>query len=156
MKRRYGFVSNSSSSSFIINIGVVTDMQKFKGVLDEYEVKEDDYDFFLIRGIADYHENHSGRWSNPFDQGDFAGNYFNESVVTKIWEKDPSAIIIVKSEYGDEGDHLFYDEGDYDCDYDRVDLDWFGDFDQFLYDDADEKKHGVNIIHSFYGAGRNG
>jgi hypothetical protein len=135
-------------------------MQKFQKTMDEYNIKEDSYDMHVIRGISEYYEKYGNSWSNPFDEGDWAGNYFDEKTVLAIWEKDPFATIVVKSEYGGDDDSSFSvydDEGNWlDMDYDLVDLDWFSEFDQFMYSEADEKKHGVEILHSYYGAGRNG
>jgi hypothetical protein len=157
MKKRQGFVSNSSSSSFIINIGVVTDVICFQKMLQKFMIEEDNHNLTIIRGIQDYRENHDGKWGTPFDEGDWAGNYSSFSNVAKIWENDPDATIIVATEYGDEGDGMFYDEAtDYDLDYDSIDLTWFNAFNVHLYEKASIKEDGLNIIHSCYGGGRNG
>jgi hypothetical protein len=154
MKIRQGFVSNSSSSSFILNVGVVTDMARFKKALKEIGSSEDDLTF--IHGVGDYYENHHSKWGSPFDCGDWAGNYLSlDTVKAKVWDKDPNAVIVVSDEYGDEGDYYFSEDHDY-CymNYDKVELDWFNTVNQFLYEA--HKDQGVEMIHTFYGAGRNG
>jgi hypothetical protein len=156
MKRRQGFVSNSSSSSFIINVGVVTDEIKFQKLLKRFDMDLNKYDFTIIRGIKDFKENHDGKWGSPFDQGDFAGNYCTLSDFQHIWDKNPMATIIVKTEYGDEGDGAFYEEGDWECDYSNIDLSYFSELDQFLYTEANSNEHGIYIVHQHYGGGRNG
>ena len=158
MKRRQGFVSNSSSSSFIINIVKVTDEEKFLENAARYGVTEDNYDLTIIRGVVDYCENHQGGWDTPFDGGDYAGSYFSESQALDIWKDDHEAILAVYEECGgDDSDFVVYDSnGDYShTDYDQVDLDWFDSFSQHLYGNTNEEE-GFENIYSHYGAGRNG
>jgi len=153
MKTRQGFVSNSSSSSFIVGIAKITDEKKFHKYLKDNNLKVTfDFGIYKVKDID----------TNTFDV-----------------QKTPN-LVQVRSFYQDvslplkdlkDDDSIFYlniinDEGDYgqfasdkygDIDYD-IDLDYFNETEQKLYSIFDTPDIGIDCKTSTvtYGAGRNG
>jgi len=117
MKVRNGFVSNSSSSSFIIGYGVINDMDAFKGyckknniIYTEYE--DDKYcdDITLFDYI-------------PNNQRIISASNNQELIVPKDVAQDYTPKVVVRIS-NDEGDYAFsvYDNHDnwVDYDYDKA------------------------------------
>jgi len=147
MKIRNGFVSNSSSSSFIITIAKVTDEAKFLSM-----VRKEFLDVDLINGLTDYYENHISSWGNEFDC-EWAGYFDGDETIISALKENPDQMICVKRGRGPDDDSFFQREDYWECDYDIIDLDDFDEIDQKFYNGEIE---GLENIDSFYGAGRNG
>jgi len=156
MKIRNGFVSNSSSSSFIIGIAKIEDREKFDAWLEENADKLG-YDF--------------GSAFSPLKickVKDLDSEYKKEAIVSVesfIWadvnipldELDDEDEVVIFDFIGDEGDSCFsvYDGDDWvDYDYD-IDLDFFEEPEQKAYDGLSEE-NGLSMVSKTYGAGRNG
>lgn len=142
MKIRQGFVSNSSSSSFICVIGKVTNEEK----LNDY-IRSKRRDIIWNR----VYYGHELKDAIEEDVCDF------EDYVNVPDDINPNDQFVIFSEAGDEGDCYFmsgseddWDEPNYD-----IDLDFFSDDVQELTELTPEK-HGVQIIDVTYYAGRNG
>ena len=148
MKIRNGFVSNSSSSSFIINIGVVEDKEKFQKFLDKHNVKHDSYEFKMMNffDYGFYEQDPYPVWS----ECDWAGYGGGQETIDKIFKENPDATVFVKTGTGPDGDCAFHDEYGY-CDY-NVDIDDFDEVDR----EISNVDNGVRVIETHYGAGRNG
>ena len=151
MKKRLGFVSNSSSSSFIISIGEITNKEKFNEFITEYHVNEDDYEFMILTKSKFIEMNKNSKWGTILDHGDWAGYYGGGDTVKDFFKKNPVAEIYIKIGTGPDDDYFFYDDDDY-CDYDKIELDDFNVIDVLFYNGF----NGVNILDNFFGAGRNG
>ena len=160
MKTRQGFVSNSSSSSFIIGLGVVT-AANVPSV--EAELKKNGSDYSLIR-VADLVDGTAKRWDMKVNLAyDMIGNATLEKIEMEAFDystaelrqnvlKDLSGedyIMVLDVCEGDDSD--FWDEESGYYDYD-IDLDHF----------SDSANEALSVLTSLehnswtYGAGRNG
>lgn len=128
MKSRMGFVSNSSSSSFIVTIAVVRDEEKLKKFEEKIGVKLDRYNYQEI--------------CERYRYGDF------DSWLTKPSDEYKDETFI--HEYGRED---IEEDPDGETNYD-ADLDWFSDKDQELFSATLED--GLEIIEQTFYAGRDG
>lgn len=161
MKKRTGFVSNSSSSSFIVGIGVVTDFNKFNNWMGKLsaEIAED-------ITLHDPVKERETRW--PDLDEDFTSfsteeptNYggtvsIRKEEYEKLKTERPDNIVILCIG-NNEGDGAFYydeDNDDYDLNYD-IDLDWF-DKNQIEAFNGFDESNGISLAEVSYGAGRNG
>jgi hypothetical protein len=142
MKVRQGFVSNSSSSSFICVIAKVIDPAKLETFLDKNKNCFSSHckQIYLGSEIPDAVRD---------DVCDFDDRmYINPS------DYQENAQYLVLSEIGDEGDSYFTDDPDgWDLNYD-IDFDFFDGFWHDLVDKAEE--NGIQIMENTYYAGRNG
>ena len=153
MKIRNGFVSNSSSSSFIIGIGIVKNLEKLKTSLDEIGIKyKDDSVWYEVSFV---------RSNDLKDKINCLGlNYINSSFNdTEVYlKKDKVKVddtLVLVCICNNEGDEAFYrSEDDYECDYD-IDLSYFSVNQQKLIDILNNKEL-VKDVDINYGAGRNG
>lgn len=130
MKQISGFISNSSSSSFIATIAVITDEEKFSKFEEESSFKFERFTYDQIcstYGDGDFYDN----FSKPKEE------YSN---ATFVHEWDRSDI-----------DECEFEDGDYDsvgvddCDFDAKVL--------ALYDAGDV---GIEVIEQTFYAGRDG
>jgi len=159
MKIRTGFVSNSSSSSFIVGIGVVTNFKKFNDWVEKLD-PEDAEDIRLVdvneerkRNYRDLDEN-STNYSveEPTNYGGTVS--MNKEEYEKIATKRPDDIVVMCLG-NNEGDSEFYTDGDdYECNWD-IDLDWFSESQQAMFEGFSED-NGIYLVDKTYGAGRNG
>jgi len=157
MKIRTGFVSNSSSSSFMIGIAKIEDRDKFDSWLkdnDDIKVCSDSpfsHDALKICKVKDVHEYY--KKSDRITVESFL--YGDASILLdKLNEEDELAIF---DYIGDEGDGQFqfgHERYDYECDYD-IDLDFFDKEYQDTFNGL-SKENGLSMISKTYGAGRNG
>ena len=144
MKIRTGFVSNSSSSSFII--GLAND-KSGSHIFDINDIRKSSYNDSEVLILDDYEEINvkfigDGKYKLSYE------SFTHNSVSCVVKDGDRFTFL---SGIGPDDDSFFYDENYYNCDYDKIDLSDF---------DADDIKQ-YELIKSLggdstYGAGRNG
>ena len=171
MKVRYGFVSNSSSSSFIIAVAKVADKRKLEGWLKTIiDHKTLDWHSIGVRKLHDI----------PFsdDEDDCCGYAqrveesnrlqvvcLNDDFTVELKTKKMSELdeVFIVAIVNDEGDPDFYTDADYY--YEEypmpnwdIDICFFDSWQQKLFHDLNDKKDftGLKDIHVKFGAGRNG
>lgn len=151
MKVRSCFVSNSSSSSFIMGCGIVIN----EDALDKY-VKEHNITDLEVESVKNLLSGEYSSWSANVSEYRLSVESFTYDEVSVVIENlDPDTKIAFFYEIGPHDDSDFYDEdGEY-CDYD-IDLE--GDFNkdqeamaELMYDTDIIKDGEVSM-----GAGRNG
>lgn len=165
MKQRTGFVSNSSSSSFIIGAGLVTDKALFEAEFPGWD-KDTYYNDFEFYTIAELKAGKGTGWSvhaknnaqGVLSQVTVDSFTYDEVCTPDLSECADDDIVVIYRGGGsmDECDFYTYDDDgepeDWDPDYD-VDLDDFTEAEQ-----ADAAHFGSNYIDGDYsfGAGRDG
>jgi len=158
MKLRKGFVSNSSSSSFLIGLAKISDLNRFYAYVKKNDIKLDAYDKF-VRSYSDILSN------VPYFMNTGAETLTIESFMSDISmntkEINGDDHILVISFDGNDGDSSFYDDDScglyYDIDY-NIDIDFFDNNEQKIYNMLHDKDSGIDITTAnvTYGAGRNG
>lgn len=164
MKGRKGFVSNSSSSSFIMGVGVVTNQYKF----DEW-VRGRKIDYRLER--LSVIERQTGWYDGPKVNGSYvemeylghaAGiniNDVNETgtadvVAKKLLTQDDDPLIVW---FEGSGPDPTYDDDMDDYNYDDIDIDWFSGGDDEFYEGLNNGTiPGVSIGNATFGGGYDG
>lgn len=151
MKQRYGFVSNSSSSSFIVGIAKVDNLDTFQ----KLKSKHGGHKYGPIRFLSGVdldmltREKFKHVFINPKHNYVTISGGGNRGVDVSVPYDEFANYIVVRFN-NDEGDYAFMDDDD-EFDYD-IDLSWFSDIQQEYY----------NIVSSFpihditFGAERNG
>jgi hypothetical protein len=162
MKIRNGFVSNSSSSSFIIGIAAVADVDACKKYLEDNKIKTEGHNAPMLMKLKDIKEN------KPYDIETITNDtisiesFMYTDVSINIDKLDDEDYVLFYVFYGDEGDYSFMGEDDdsydYDIDYD-IDYDFFGKDEKAVIDMfGDPDASGLNKAECelSLGAGRNG
>ena len=153
MKIRHGFVSNSSSSSFIVGIAEILDKAKFDAYIEKNNIKLSTpesysaYDAFIIIDNSDRRD-----LSVKNDMIRLCS--FSTSVTVE--RKKPGTIYFAVNVSNDGGDGLFWCENRSEMNYD-IDLDYFDPEQRKLFDIFCDKDSGLNMENQVeYGASRNG
>jgi hypothetical protein len=153
MKIRTGFVSNSSSSSFLLACAKVN----MKNVAQFYEWKNK-IEAILKKSSIEIIDVKQYDFSDSYDyklhNNMLEIESFDDCLMVNV---NPEDELIVTINYcGNEGDGEFYDDEDGYCNYDKVDLDWFdGEYQDIINDFAVLKDIFSNYEYKC-GAGRNG
>jgi hypothetical protein len=161
MKIRNGFVSNSSSSSFIVGVGKISNRDAF----DEFIKEKGICNFVDIYTTEELvKESESDSWYKNCTKSDdkyyITKDSFMDSGERLEFDPNLNEEFVVVSYCGDEGECSFCsndpDNCDYDCGYSNYNIDsefFEGDSASYLFDLSD---HGVENYSYHYGAGRNG
>ena len=154
MKSRNGFVSNSSSSSFMCCIAKITDSVKAKAWLDGLSLGKYEYDVSKVKDIPSEQYN----MFSMRRMGRIIVESFQSEVFISDAELDDNDEILAINIANDEGDSLFSivdGNGDWeDYNYD-IDLDFFPKNQRSAFKGLTEE-NGFTMVQKTFGAGRNG
>jgi len=148
MKTRLGFVSNSSSSSYIVGIG------RIPVNMDQSKLWRDAYSTEVVDG-ASLIERSKNKWSHiSIRDGKIrisgGGNGGCDASTSFDPDKDKNILFYLININNDEGDDDF-SHGDCELDYD-IDLDWFDNKQQKAY----KQMQSLEEAEVYFGAERNG
>jgi len=108
MKIRNGFVSNSSSSSFIISIGKIVDDNKFEKYCKNNDIKLDD-DIFKVK-LNDIKEDVHGHWNVSYNDKKECVKVSSFQSEVSLYISDDNDEYFVIDHRGCEGDNSFEDK----------------------------------------------
>jgi len=155
MKRRLGFVSNSSSSSFMIMIARVSNEGVVRKFLESIDIEDKDYNVSIQ--TPDEIVSKTDKWSdvyygdNKFSVECYRGDEVSVSEKDVHWMFDK---ILTVHFCNDEGDSSFLSSEWGEIDYD-IDLSFLPKEQIALYEKID-KVEGVSNVSKCFGAARNG
>jgi hypothetical protein len=160
MRRKLGFISNSSSSSFIIGVGKIIDKKKFEEYCTMNEIDNSDIAVVSTSKIISS-EDRNNKWKlySVRDTNDkdkvLTVDSFNGEEVDLVFDPSKEEEFLIVSMAGNEGDQSFNngDDDDYDLRYD-INEDFFEEKDRKLMEF--NKDSGVSDYSCTFGAGRNG
>lgn len=133
MKSRKSFVSNSSSSSFIIGLGKVTDIGKFKEYCNESKFSKWDMEVYSVKEMIKLHESNEKYYGPITQKSD--GSYciavesFMHNELKMDIDPEKDEYIVVVDCCPDEGDSTFMIgdwegwDGEMDYDIDKTHFD---------------------------------
>lgn len=139
MKIRNGFVSNSSSSSFIFAIAEITDLDKVKSYLTDKEIERYILNKEQIKKIHSW-------WEDEISYDYSTGRY--EFSLNKL---NDESIYLILNEDGGHDDGSFWDGDDYNYD---ISLDRFYFRHQEIFKLIASESTGLNTIDYHFQAGR--
>lgn len=149
MKIRNGFVSNSSSSSFIVGIAEIIDKTKFDEYVREHKVLLDQYGVFITGANPD-------KWDLRRVEDKISVDGFAASASAKV--NNSSDIFLAVNISNDEGDcgRFEYDDACGGIDY-NIDVGYFDADHRKVYDMFFDKDSGLSMENDIqFGAARNG
>lgn len=148
MKVRQGFVSNSSSSSFIVGIAEIVDKAKFDKYIEDNKIVLDKWDQKVITDSQDNSDIRTTPTHLYIDSFDTS---------RQVERKQPGTMFFAVNIINDEGDCAFTSNRYSDIDYD-IDLDFFPDKQQEVYKMFSNPDSGLSIVNNdvTFGAARNG
>ena len=151
MKVRNGFVSNSSSSSFIIGVAKINDLNKLRKYMSDKGISAE-YDLSILSKV-DILNNKPWRLDVRNNQASIES--FTGSGVRLDIEKLALLDTVLTYYYTGHDDNDFWNGDEYDYD---IDLSLFDTNEQNIYDMFKDKDSGLDVSTSqvTYGAGRNG
>jgi len=161
MKKRLGFVSNSSSSSFLLGIAVIEDEDKFNKWWETLEKDWSDYEV----SIKTIHDLTTG--STPSGCGTCqvedemveVSCFRGDSVSLSLKGKNPADRVLIIDIANNEGDDGFPSEDPndrYSSPDHNIDLDFLGQKQVDLYHGTTSKENGLVEGQVRFGAARNG
>ena len=163
MKKRLGFVSNSSSSSFLLGIALIKDGEKFDKWWETINLKRfpsSDVSITTVHDLKNGKMPFSG-WGAMRLKGDIVEVecFRGDSVSLSLADCKPSDRVFIVDIANNEGDYDFYDYSygvQYpDLNYD-IDLEFLGDAQVNLYHGITSKENGFVDGQVIFGAARNG
>jgi hypothetical protein len=128
MRSRLGFVSNSSSSSFIIGYGVIKNRKKFNEYVKEHNIDVDHYDVKIReKNESIYNESSYNNYANPKNSVTLqCTNSACIEVPKNITTKGAVVIVEIGNNEGDDAFVVYDENGEYvELDYDRAKFSWF-------------------------------